>query len=238
MEINIVGSGVMASQIAALLYLDGNAISIWSHRGVDENALNRTIKLVKRSMGIDDSNLGTIKIISDLKDFQNNITIESIIEDVGAKREIYKKVSEIIDKPFFTNSSSISPLEIGEKVNGLHFFNPIFQIKLVEMVLNTDATDEVNLLIERLQNKQFEIVKAKNNRGYIANYIIFNEISVAFKLLEIHGYEMEEVNKVCKIFNKNLFKIIDVIGVDTTYRIINNLKEIESNEDSQFDFVK
>ena len=46
MEINIVGCGLMASQIAALLYLDGNAINIWSHKGVDENALNRTIKIV------------------------------------------------------------------------------------------------------------------------------------------------------------------------------------------------
>ena len=230
MEVNIIGCGVMASQIAALFYLSGNNVNIWSYQGVDEANLLRTAKLVKRSLAMDSAfKEGSINIISNLLEFKNNITIESVVEDLKVKKNIYNTVGNLIDKPFFTNSSSISPIEIGEKVNGLHFFNPISKIKLVELCLNINSNEEVEGLIAALNSLNFQVANVHNNRGYIANYIIFNEISSLFRLIEIHHYKLEEISKIYNaLFNKNLLQTIDIIGVDVTYKILNNLKEVDS----------
>lgn len=229
MEINIIGCGTMASQIAALLYLNGNNVYIWSHNGVDESKINKATKLIKRSMIFDDVAVGSLQIISKLSEFKNNITIEGIAEDLAVKKNIYRNVVEIVNKPFFTNSSSINPLEVGEKVSGLHFFNPVSQIKLIELALNVDRSEEVEILLSGLNKLGFEIIDVKNNRGYIANYIIFNEISSVFKLIEIQGYQPKDISKIYStLFGKNLFKMIDLIGVDVTYKILRNLKENDS----------
>jgi 3-hydroxyacyl-CoA dehydrogenase len=229
MEINIVGCGAMASQIAALLYLSGSNVHVWNHNGVDESRINKAIKLIKRTMPLDDAAEGSIKIISKLFEFKNNITIEGVVEDLVVKKNIYKDVAELVSKPFFTNSSSINPLEIGEKVSGLHFFNPVSQIKLIELALNVDRDEEIELLLSGLNKLGFKIIDVKNNRGYIANYIIFNEISSVFKLIEIQGYQPKDINKIYStLFSKNLFKMIDLIGVDVTYKILHNLREKDS----------
>lgn len=229
MEINIIGCGTMASQIAALLHLNGDNVYIWSHNGVDESKINKAARLIKKVMVFDDMVVGSLQVISKLSEFKNNITIESVVEDLAVKKNIYRNVMEIINKPFFTNSSSINPLEIGEKVSGLHFFNPVSQIKLIELVLNVDKNDEIEMLLNKLNKLRFEIIDVRNNRGYIANYIIFNEISSVFKLIEIYGYQSENINKIYStLFGKNLFKMIDLIGVDVTYKILCNLKEKSS----------
>ncbi len=230
MDINIIGCGAMASQIAALFYLKGDTVFIWNHSGVDENKIQKATKLIKRNnKELDNIKEGTICVVSDLSNFRNNLTLECVIEDLNVKKEIYKKVLQKIDKPFFTNSSSISPLEIGNNVNGLHFFNPISQIKLIEFSLNIESTPEIKEMLQNFSDLGFEVVDVKNNRGYIANYIIFSEISSVFKLIEIHGYKPQDLAKIYNtLFNKNLFRMIDLIGVDVTYKILCNLNQKDS----------
>lgn len=225
MEINIVGCGAMASQIAALLYLNGNNINIWNHQGVDESKINKAARLIKRSMNFESAE-GAIKVLPKLSDMQNNITLECVVEDLAVKKRIFNEISNFVDKPFFTNSSSISPLEVGPNVSGLHFFNPVSQIKLIELSLNVEQNAEITAFLSSLNDLGFEIVDVKNNRGYIANFIIFNEISSVFRLIEIHNYTPQDISKVySKLFDKNLFRTIDLIGIDVTYKILKNLKE-------------
>ncbi len=228
MTINILGYGLMGKQIAALLYLGGFNIHIWNHKHANEKDVLRQIKLLKRIFNTEVE--GKITFHTDFDDLPDAITIESVIENLDVKRELYKnfKKSKML---YFTNSSSFSPSEIGENVNGFHFFNPI-SLKLLEMHLrDTEMIEDIKPVLEYLEIIGFDIINVNSNRGYIGNYILFNEISSALKLIEKFNYTYEHVNMVYKKLydGRNLFTIIDLIGIDVVYQILKNLKEEDAS---------
>ena len=227
-QVNVLGYGLMGKQIAALFYLGGFNVTIWNHREVDEKDLVRQIKLLRRS--IDDVEEGMYNIINDINLLPDAITIESLAENIELKKAVYKKC-EHFKAPYFTNSSSYSPLEIGDNVNGFHFFNPI-SLKLVELYWEDSAiSDQVVALTDFLKKTGFDVVKVGSNRGYLGNYILFNEISSALKLIEKLNYSTEQVNSIYeKLYGgRNIFNIVDLIGVDTSYQILKNLKESDNS---------
>ncbi|MBI5542237.1 MAG: hypothetical protein HY951_19425 [Bacteroidia bacterium] len=225
MEINILGFGLMGKQIASLFFLGGHNVVIWNHQEIDLNEAYRQIKLLKKVFNC--SKEGQITVISSLDKLADNLTIEAVIEDLNIKKQIYDTLKTKITKGYFTNSSSYAPKEIGETVNGLHFFNPI-TLKLVELCLSDyKITNEAELILDFLHAISFEIVKVGNNRGYIGNYILFNEIASTLKLIEIFGYDYESINVIDnKLYNgRNVFRVIDIIGIDVVYQILLNLNE-------------
>tara|TARA_A100001011_G_scaffold302042_1_gene315650 strand:+ start:323 stop:1114 length:792 start_codon:yes stop_codon:yes gene_type:complete len=228
MQINILGYGVMAKQIASLLYLGGFDINIWHYKDLDKKDLNRQIKLLKRMLPIDKTQEATLTFHSDLKSLPEAITIESVIENLKVKKKLYS-FFEKSNNLYFINSSSFAPIEIGQNINALHFFNPI-NIKLLELyTVSTTVEQKISPIISYLNELEFSIVKVNNNRGYIGNYIFFNEISFALKLIEKYAYTIEQIDQVYdKIYEgRNLTGVIDLIGVDVVYEIIKNLKEEE-----------
>lgn len=223
MHINILGYGQMAKQVAALFYLGGHTIHIWNHAPVEMGALEKQIRLLKRSMS--PVSEGTISIVERLQDLEDYLTIESVVEDIEIKKSIYGSIVDKITKGYYTNTSSYSPEEIGLKVNGLHFFNPI-TLKLVELCQASAATAAIDEVVVYLKSFDFEIVSVKNNRGYIGNFIIFHEISSALKLIERYDYTVNSVNIFYKKMyeGRDIFTIIDIIGIDVVLAIIINLK--------------
>lgn len=227
MQVNILGYGLMGKQIAALLYIGGFDVNIWNHRDIAESELLRHIKLLKRTI-ISEREEGEINFYAELDQLPDAITIESIVEDLEIKKTIFKSF-EKSKYPYFTNSSSFSPVEIGINVNAIHFFNPI-NLKLVEFFFyDENQKDEINEILNYLTELEFEIVEVKQNRGYIGNYILFHEISSALKLIEKFYYSHENINKIYqKLYDgRNIFSIIDLIGIDIVYKILQNLKEID-----------
>ena len=227
MIINILGNGLMGKQISALMYLGGFEVHIWNHKEVVVKDVLRQVKLLKRSFntGLE----GKIIIHKDLNDMPDAVTIESVVEDLEVKREFYKKF-ESSGMPYFTNSSSFAPSEVGEKVNGFHFFNPI-SLKLLEMYLNSNLSiKSVKPIIDYLERLEFEVVSVNDNRGYIGNYVLFSEISSALKLIEKFDYGVNQINKVySKLYEgRDIFSIIDLIGIDIVFKILTNLKEDDS----------
>lgn len=219
----------MAKQIAALLYLCGHNINIWNHTPFDEKEVFKQVKLINRNLGSD--KIGCFNVVSSLDELPDSLTIESIVEDIGVKISIYEKVRISNTKGYFTNTSSYSPGEIGCDVGGLHFFNPI-TLKFVELYEPAQVPkNELALLIESLELLDFSIVRVKGNRGYIANYILFREISSALKLLETYNYNIGDVSNIyAKLYNDHdIFQIIDVIGIDVVYKILQNLKEVDDS---------
>jgi 3-hydroxybutyryl-CoA dehydrogenase len=226
MHINILGFGIMAQQIGALLTSMGIDVTFWDVRDIHIDKLHKQIKIQSKFLEFGSHSPGKVTIAGSIEEIEDHLTIEAIVEELAAKKDVYRKLKTKITCDYFTNSSSISPLEIGENVNGLHFFNPLFKIKLIEVVNNSIKQDEAFKLIERLSVLGFQVVNVLNTRGYVANYVIFNEVSNVFKLIERHHYTPGEIGKVYAVlFNKDLFDMIDLVGVDTTYNILKNLKE-------------
>lgn len=225
MKINILGYGQMAKQIAALFYLGGHDITLWNHAGVEEKEFSRHVKLINRTLLSEKQ--GTFRVVSSLDMLEDNLTIESVIEDVSVKRDLYNALKGTLTRGYFTNSSSYSPSEISPEVGGLHFYNPI-TMNIIE-VYQPESTVSPDLpeLVDFLEDIEFTIIPVKGNRGYIGNYILFHEISSALKLMERYGYTAESVSKVYeKLYDgRNIFTIVDLIGVDVVYQILINLKE-------------
>lgn len=215
----------MAKQIASLFYIGGHEVAVWNDVEMNQDDIYRQIKLLRKS--IDCRQEGIITFVDSLERLEDRLTIESIIEDIEIKRQIYGSLETKITKPYFTNTSSFSPTEIGRDVNGLHFFNPI-TLKIVELYL-CDGVDrnELDHILKFLNSLDFEIVDVHDNRGYIGNNILFHEISTALKLIEKFDYTTETVRTVYKkLYNgRDIFAIIDIIGIDVVYKILINLKE-------------
>lgn len=228
MHINILGYGLMAKQIAALLYLGGFKISIWNRSKIDLGEIERQIRLLKRT--IDTTTAGEIVSMDKLEDLGDHLTIESVVEDIDVKKELYGKLKNRITRGYFTNSSSYSPNEIGNNVNGLHFYNPIM-LKFVEYYDSKSESIDLESILSYLKSLEFEIVPVWNNRGYIGNYILFHEISSALKLIEKYNYSVDSVNAFYKKLHdgRDIFTIVDIIGIDVVRAIIVNLKAQDEN---------
>lgn len=230
MHINLLGFGTMAQQIGGLLVSLGHDITIWNYKEVCLDRIYKQIKLQSKYLDFGNKQIGKISVIGSLDGLNDHLTIEAIVEDLQLKKEIYEKARQKVAQDYFTSTSSFSPLEIGKDVKGIHFFNPLFSVKVIEIFSPTLKDDGMHALLQDLRALGFVVINVLNTRGYIANYIIFNEISNVFKLMEVYNYPLREIEKVySNLFNKNLFKMIDIVGVDVTYTIIKNLKEHDSS---------
>lgn len=230
MAINILGYGVMSKQIAALLFLGGFNVNIWNPIEMNEDEIQTQIRLIKRALK--QPLEGNLTFTTSLEDIGDNLTIESVIEDLEIKKQVIKSVKEKVKQPIFTNSSSFMPSELDEHINGLHFFNPIGSVKLVELYLvNNQKSEELDKIINFLKDNEYDIVKVNNNRGYLANYALFSEISSIFRLIEVYNYTMESINATYKHLygNRNIFLLVDVIGIDVVYKILKNLNEKDTS---------
>lgn len=225
MEINVLGYGLMAKQIAALFYLGGYNVAIWNHCPVNETELHKSIKLLNRFMSSDKA--GSLTFLSDIEKLNDHFTIESVVEELNTKKNIYQKLKNSITKGYFSNTSSYAPTEIGENVGGFHFYNPI-TIKMVELYVPPNlVSDEMSETMSYLKSAGYDLITVNSNRGYVGNYILFHEISSVLKLIEKNNYSVEVVNSVyAKLYEgRNIFNIIDIIGIDVVLRILQNLKE-------------
>ena len=224
MQINILGAGVMARQIAALLSLGDFEVQIWSHNGVNEKQLNLQRKVIARKLGLSSDN--KISIHETLESLPDALTIECISENLQLKQQLYQQYQKHFSSAYFSNTSSYSPSEIGEDVKGLHFFNPI-DMRLVELSIQDNEPQKQALkpLLSFLEENNFVIVNVLSNRGYIGNYILFREISNFFKLYEAYSYPLSELEKIYHSLygGRDLIAIVDIVGIDITLQIIENL---------------
>lgn len=224
----ILGFGTMGKQIAALLLLLGYDVVIWSYsqKEDDEQQLQRYLKLLRKQLKFDiEISVSTQNFIYDLDSLPCGMYIECVKEDLELKKMLYEKFiqkSEI----YFSNTSSYELSEIGSEAKGLHFFNPI-SLQLVEYYSVEKPDSAFQSLLDKLSNQGFTLVPVKDNRGFIANYILFNEISMVFKLIEVYKYSYEQINIIyTKLYDqRNIFQIIDIVGIDLTQKIIKNLAE-------------
>ena len=229
-KINVLGLGVMGTQISSLLRLMGWQVFAWNRNLREEHRTRheRAVRLMGRMMGFTQAP-GEIVFVPEIKDLGKNLTIENLPEDLNVKREILNLLPyDWEGADLVTNSSSYEPREVHPKAHGLHFFNPLHVLKFIELAPGpSPLTPEGAALVDSLRSAGFEIIEAYGNRGYIGNYILFHEIASALKLAELHQYKSGTIDRVLSHMGRStsLFDIIDMVGVDVTRSILINLRE-------------
>ena len=163
----------------------------------------------------------------DTADFKDcDIVIEAIIENIDIKKKVHKQLSEIC-KPeaiLATNTSALSITEIAaatsrpEKVVGMHFFNPVVMMKLVEVIPGAVTTDDaVQAVIDMSKKIGKDPVPAKESPGFIVNRILvpyINEAAIVFQEGIASAAEIDKAMKLGAGMPMGPLALADMVGID------------------------
>lgn len=244
--IGVVGCGLMGSGIAQVSAQAGfqtkvrevNDEFLKKGLGKIEDFLNKGVERGKVKPEDRDATLknlsGTTKL-EDLKDC--DIIIEAVIENLDEKRKLYAALDGIC-KPetiFASNTSSLSITEMSaatkrkERFGGLHFFNPVPLMKLVEVVRTIHTSDETAASLTEFAVKAGKTpIQAPDRPGFIVNRLLVPYILDAIRALEEGVGTKEDIDTGMKLgcgYPMGPFELLDFVGLDTTYYIANIMFE-------------
>jgi len=244
MKVLVVGSGTMGSGIAqviasAKINVILNDINETALNKGYNNILNNFNKLVsKEKITETEKNdiLSYLKITTDLSEAKDvDLVIEAASENIEIKKSIFKSLDEVINENaiFATNTSSLSITEIAsytnriEKVVGVHFFNPAYIMKLIEVIrgLNT-SIETYTFVLDFIKSINKEAVEVKEAPGFVVNRILIPMINEAIGVLGDNVAAASDIDKAMMLgANHPLgpLALADLIGLDVVLAIMDSL---------------
>jgi len=241
-KVGVVGCGLMGSGIAQVAANAGCQVTV---REVTPQLIEKGLQSIDKNLQrlVDKGTLpqaereqvrGRLRGTTNLEDLKDcDIVIEAIIEQLPAKRELWNALDKICPKPtiFASNTSSLSITEMAtftlrpDRFLGLHFFNPVPIMKLVE-VIRTIATDpkvneEVVAFAVRLGKTP---VRTTDRTGFIVNRLLVPYLLDAVRALEEGVGSVEDIDNSMKLgcgHPMGPLTLLDFVGNDTTYYIAN-----------------
>ena len=231
-EINLIGFGKMGIQITSLLMTMGYKVNIFSKNFASkEKKFKISNKVFEKYFKIKQT--GSFFVYQNIEDLPKNHTIETLTEDLDIKKKVISKLKYDFNNLFlFTNTSSYDPKEINENAFGVHFFNPIHQLKIIETTCSKLIIENnAKFFFDDLKKLNFKIFNVKNNRGYVYNFLYFKKIALYYELIDKYGYQPKEIIDILNAFktNNDFEEIINLVGRDTTKKILRNLLENQND---------
>ncbi len=243
-KIQVVGAGQMGSGIAQVAAQAGLAVHL---ADVDEAALSNGLEMIRKNLSRSvqkelisqeemDEALARIETGTEYA-ADANLAIEAVVETTKAKAEVFRALDERLgeDAILASNTSSISITELAattrrpERFIGMHFFNPVPLMKLVEIVRGLETADETHRtaheLAERLGKEPVEV---NDFPGFVSNRVLLPMINEAVYCVMEGVAGPEEVDAVMKLgMNHPMgpLALADLIGLDTCLHIMEVLHE-------------
>jgi 3-hydroxybutyryl-CoA dehydrogenase len=243
-KIQVVGAGQMGSGIAQVAAQAGLAVHL---ADVDEAALDGGLETIKENLSrsVEKERISQGEMDEALDRIESgteyaadaDLAIEAVVEVAEVKREVFQALDEMLgeDAILASNTSSISITELAattgrpERFIGMHFFNPVPIMKLVEIVRGLQTSDEthreVHELAERLGK---EPVQVNDSPGFVSNRILMPMINEAVYCVMEGAAGPDEVDAVMKLgMNHPMgpLELADLIGLDTCLHIMEVLHE-------------
>jgi 3-hydroxybutyryl-CoA dehydrogenase len=237
--VGVVGAGTMGNGIAQMAAQIGCDVIM---RDIKDDFVERGMKNIDRflSRGVEkgkmeaaekDAVLGRIKGTTDMQALKDaDFVIEVVLEDMALKKSVFGELDEICrpDTILASNTSSMSLTEIAtatnrqDKVCGMHFFNPVPLMKLVEVIRGYGTSDETVAVTTELAKKMGKITVEvkKDSPGFIVNRIMIPHMLEAIKIVEEGIASIEDVDIAVKNglnYPMGPFQLMDLTGVDIAY---------------------
>jgi 3-hydroxybutyryl-CoA dehydrogenase len=234
--IGVVGAGTMGNGIAQLAAQMGATVIM---RDIKDDFVQRGLKAIDKflSKGVERGKvtpeqkatvLGRIIGTTDMAELAKcDIVIEAVIEDLELKKQVFAELDSICPAHTIlaTNTSSMSITLIAaatkrqDKVVGMHFFNPVPLMKLVEIIRGFGTSDETVAITTALAQKMGkETVEVKvDSPGFIVNRLMIPHMIEAVKLLEEGVASREDIDKALKLglnYPMGPFELMDFTGID------------------------
>jgi len=239
-HIGVIGCGTMGGGIAQVAAAAGCSVTVLevedrflkSGLAKIDKYLAKSVEKAKMTPQEKDAILKRIKGTLDIKDLADcEMVIEAAVEDLSAKRDLFKKLDETCRKDAIlaTNTSSLTVTDIAaaterrDKVLGLHFFNPVARMQLVEVVRTINTSDEA---FEKAWAFAKDIGKvpiaAKDNTGFIVNLLLIPYLLDAIRAFEQGIASAEDIDNGMKhgcAHPMGPLALSDLIGLDVVHHI-------------------
>ncbi|KZT53133.1 hypothetical protein CALCODRAFT_440553 [Calocera cornea HHB12733] len=175
-----------------------------------------------------------------------DLVVEAIVENIKVKKELFHMLDGECDAKtiFASNTSSLSISEIASattparraKFGGLHFFNPVPQMKLVEVIRTEETSDETfQTLLDVCKRMQKRAVSCKDTPGFIVNRLLVPYMFEAVRMLEREDATAEDIDAAMKLgagYPMGPFELLDFVGLDTAQHIMDGWRlKVESGEE-------
>jgi 3-hydroxybutyryl-CoA dehydrogenase len=243
-KVGVLGCGLMGSGIAQVAAMAGFDVTVLE---VEQKFLDKGFAGIEKSLakfaerppekgGITtqqkDATRARLKGTTRREDLADcDIIIEAVIENVAQKKEMYAALDGIVKKDaiFASNTSSISITELmtatkrPERFVGLHFFNPVPLMKLVEVVRTIATASDVYETAYEFGKKLGKVpVRTSDKTGFIVNRLLVPYMLDAIRAYEEGVGSIEDIDNAMKLgcgYPMGPFTLLDFVGLDTTYYI-------------------
>jgi 3-hydroxybutyryl-CoA dehydrogenase len=251
--LGVLGAGQMGGGIAQVAAVAGLSVTVFDSfpganercAGVHKKSLGKFVEKGKISQADADAALGRIRFVTSLEALTGcDWIVEAVVEDVKVKKDLFAKLAGMYADErvvLATNTSSISITEIATacggsagRVVGMHFFNPVPLMQLVEVIPGIQTRPE---LVERTIALATALgktpLKANDRAGFISNRVLMPMINEAFYAWMEGVAEPEAIDGIMKLgcnFPMGPLRLADFIGLDTCVHIMNVLAEGLNND--------
>jgi 3-hydroxybutyryl-CoA dehydrogenase len=239
-KVGVLGCGLMGSGIAEVCAKAGYATVV---REVDDGVLKKGMDRLSGSLSravekgklpaadreAIAARLSGTTALEDLKDC--DVILEAIVENLDLKKETFGTLDRVC-KPetiFCSNTSSLTIIEMSmatkrpDRFAGLHFFNPVPVMKLVEVVQTIlTSADTQKAVFAFAQSLGKEPIAARDNSGFIVNRLLVPYLLDAIRALEEGVGSVEDIDKGMQLgcaYPMGPFTLLDFVGIDTAYYI-------------------
>ncbi len=241
-KVGVLGCGLMGSGVAEVAAKAGYTTIVREvseelfdkGRARIEKSLGRAIKKGKLEASEGEAALGRISGVVELDELADcDLVVEAIVENIDAKRQTFQALDETVKKSalFASNTSSLTITEIAmssgrpEQFVGLHFFNPVPVMKLVEVVRTLMTSDEsVERAMAFVRSLGKEPVACRDNSGFIVNRLLVPYMLDSIRAFEEGVGSIEDIDKAMQLgcgYPMGPFTLTDFVGLDTTLYIAN-----------------
>lgn len=247
-KIGILGRGTMSCGIVQIFAQKDYEVTMLV-RSIDENnprasvksiekGLNRLVEKERITKEAMDNTMNNISITTSFEDLKDcDLIIEAISEEMSVKRETFGKLDELCKEStiFATNTSSLSITEIAnstnrpDKVIGMHFFNPVPMMKLVEVIKGIATSEETkNTIVELSKAVGKTPVEVEEAPGFVVNRILIPMINEAVGILAEGVATAEDIDESMKLGANHPMGPLalgDLVGLDVCLAIMDVLYE-------------
>jgi 3-hydroxybutyryl-CoA dehydrogenase len=236
----VVGAGQMGGGIAQVVAASGRRVSLHDaapgaiERGLETMRRSLT-KLAEKGGPPPDEVLARVGAVDDL--VPADLMVEAVVEDAGVKEDIFRRADRTLPPAAIlaSNTSSISITSLAavtqraDRVIGMHFFNPVPVLALVEVVRGRETSDATaEAVIELAHDLGKTPAVANDFPGFVSNRILMPYINEAVYALQDGVAEAEAIDTIAKLgFNHPMgpLALADLIGLDTCVAIMEVLHE-------------
>lgn len=239
-RVGVLGAGLMGSGIAEVTAKAGYETVV---REVSEDLARQGLARLEASLGrgVEKGKLkpeersaaqARLSITTRIEDLAAcDIVIEAIVENLDLKKETFRALDRLC-KPeaiFCSNTSSLTITEMSavtkrpERFAGLHFFNPVPVMKLVEVVRTIATSEETEAtVLQFARSLGKEPIRAQDNSGFIVNRLLVPYLLDAVRAVEQGVGTKEDIDRGMELgcgHPMGPLKLLDLVGLDTTYAI-------------------